>query len=127
MNYDTVIVEMLSRIQALEEQVAELKNEQKKEAEKETIKVTTADIRQFIDGRINEAAKNGEDSITLKALDIHKAMNLTSRYPMVCNAMRQCMKDEDQVIFETQSGYSSTLEIKYMIFCSGSSKKTRAV
>lgn len=39
----------------------------------------------------------------------------TSRYPMVCNAMRQCMKDGDQVIYETQSGYSSTLEIRY--FC----------
>ena len=114
MNYDTVIVEMLSRIQALEEQVAELKSEQKKETEKDIIKISTADIRQFIDGMINEAATNGQDSIILKALDIHNAMNLTSRYPMVCNAMRQCMKDGDQVIFETQSGYSSTLKIKYM-------------
>ena len=115
MKYDTVIVEMLSRIQALEEQVAELKNEQEKEAEKEINKVSTADIRMFIDGMINEAANSGKDSITLKALDIHNAMGLTSRYPMVCNAMRQCMKDGDQVIYETQSGYSSTLEIRY--FC----------
>jgi uncharacterized protein YehS (DUF1456 family) len=114
MNYDTVIVEMLSRIQALEEQVAELKSEQKKEAEKEMNKVSTADIRMFIDGLINEAENRGEDSITIKALDIHNAMGLTSRYPMVCNAMRQCMKDGDQVIFETQSGYSSTLEIMYL-------------
>ena len=81
MKYDTVIVEMLSRIQALEEQVAELKNEQKKEAEKEINKVSTADIRTFIDGMINEAANSGKDSITLKALDIHNAMGLTSRYP----------------------------------------------
>ena len=73
MKYDTVIVEMLSRIQALEEQVAELKNEQKKEAEKEINKVSTADIRTFIDGMINEAANSGKDSITLKALDIQYA------------------------------------------------------
>jgi hypothetical protein len=113
LNYDTVIVEMLSRIQALEEQVTELKKGQKKEAEKEMNKVSTADIRMFIDGMINDAANSGKDFITLKALDIHNAMGLTSRYPMVCNAMRQCMNDGDQVIFETQSGYSSTLEICY--------------
>ena len=45
MKYDTVIVEMLSRIQALEEQVAELKNEQKKEAEKEIKDEKWADKR----------------------------------------------------------------------------------
>lgn len=114
MNYDTVIVEMLSRIQALEEQVADLKSKQKKESEKEMNKVSTADIRKFIDGMINDAANRGENSITIKALDIHNAMCLTSRYPMVCNAMRQCMKDGDEVKFETQSGYSSTLEIMYL-------------
>ena len=71
MNYDTVIVEMLSRIQALEEQVADLKSKQKKESEKEMNKVSTADIRKFIDGMINDAANRGENSITIKALDIH--------------------------------------------------------
>ena len=110
MNYDTVIVELLSRIQALEEQVVELRNERRKETEKKIIKVTTSDIRQFIEGMINEAAKKGEDSITLKALDIHNAMKLTSRYPMVCNAMRQCMKDDDQVILASAAPKTSDEE-----------------
>ena len=33
---------------------------------------------------------------------------------MVCNAMRQCMKEDDCVVFAPESGYSSTLEISYI-------------
>ena len=28
--------------------------------------------------------------------------------------MRQCMKENDMVVFEPESGFSSTLEIKYL-------------
>ena len=116
MSYDKIIIEMLSRIQTLEEQVAALSmTQQHEKASQERNKVTTADIRDFIDKQISEATERNEKYITFKALDIHNALKLTSRYPMVCNAMRQCMKDGDQIIFETQSGYSSTLEIQY--FC----------
>ena len=121
MNYDTIIVEMLSRIQALEEQVATLsKMQQCEDASQEKLKVTTADIRDYIDKQISEAASRNEKSVTFKALNIHNALKLTSRYPMVCNAMRQCMKEGDQIIFETQSGYSSTLAIQY--FCDNHSE-----
>lgn len=115
MNYDKIIIEMLSRIQTLEEKVAVLTTPKASEATLvEEVKVTTSDIRNFIEGKIEEAAADGEEYIVFKALDIHNAMKLTSKYPMVCNAMRQCMKEGDQVIYETQSGYSSTLEIKYL-------------
>lgn len=111
MNYDKIIVEMLSRIQELEEKVEILSANQK--CEPDTPKVTTPEIKEFIEKRIDEAFANGEKEITIKAIDIHKAMGLKSRYPMVCNAMRQCMKENDVVVFEPQCGYSSTLEIKY--------------
>ena len=42
MNYDTIIVEMLARIQALEEKVAVLEANQEKKPE--VVKVTTAEI-----------------------------------------------------------------------------------
>lgn len=114
MNYDTVIIEMLSRIQALEEKLSELENKIKtKENDGMKNKVSTEDIRVFISEKIEKAGAEGKSSIVLTALDIHKEMELESRYPMVCNAMRQCMKDNDQVLFETESGYSSTLKIQY--------------
>ena len=111
MNYDKIIVEMLSRIQELEEKVEILSANQN--SKPEVPKVTTPEIKAFVENRIKEAFENGEKEITIKAIDIHKAMGLKSRYPMVCNAMRQCMKDGDVVVFEPESGYSSTLEIKY--------------
>lgn len=79
-------------------------------------KITTADIRDYIKGLIRSAADEGKASITLTALEIHNGMELSKRYPMVCNAMRQCMSGADRVVHETASGYSSTLEITY--YCS---------
>lgn len=111
MNYDKIIVEMLSRIQELEEKVEILSANQN--SKPDAPKVTTPEIKAFIEKRIEDAFAAGETEITIKAIDIHKAMGLKSRYPMVCNAMRQCMKDGDVIVFEPESGYSSTLEIKY--------------
>ena len=47
--------------------------------------------------------------------DIHREKKLKSAMPMVCNAMRQCMGDFDEVLYETASGYSSTLKIEYKL------------
>lgn len=77
-------------------------------------KVTTPEIKAFIESRILEAFTNGKKEITIKAIDIHKAMGLKNRYPISCNVIRQCMKENDVVVFEPESGYSSTLEIKYL-------------
>ena len=117
MNYDRMIVELLDRIQCLEERVAAL--EQRDETigspvpPKEENKVTTADIRDHIRQQIRAAGERDQDSVVLRASDIHREMKLKSRFPMVCNAMRQCMKDGDEVVHETASGYSSSLEIRY--------------
>lgn len=117
MNYDTVIVELLSRIQALERRLGELEGRQGAdfgvEAASQEEKISTSDIRTHIERRKLSSAERGESSVTLKAGDIHRELKLKSRLPMVCNAMRQCMAEGDQVVFETPSGYSSTLEICY--------------
>lgn len=113
MNYESIILELMSRIQRLEERVDELEGVKGQASPK----ITTNDIRQYIRERISQAALSGEESITLKANDIHRELKLKSRFPMVCNAMRQCMLPEDQVIFESASGYSSALEIRYL--CKG--------
>ena len=59
--------------------------------------------------------ESNEKFLVLKANDIHKNLPLKNRTPLVCNAMRQCMKANDEVVHETPSGYLSTLEIKYYL------------
>lgn len=119
MNYDTVILELLTRIQTLEKEVALLRQAIGSEAgdflPEDGPRITTADIRAYIEDRKAQARAEGRAELTLKSNDIHKALQLKSRIPMVCNAMRQCMNEDDAVLHDTASGYSSTLEIQYQL------------
>ncbi len=119
MNYEKIIVELLSRIQTLEEKVDLLMNERPAEnapkTHNEIVKVKTKDIREYIEAQKAEAKNNGEESIILRASDLHRINRLKNAMPMVCNAMRQCMGENDIVLHETPSGYSSSLEIKYVL------------
>lgn len=115
MNYEKIIIELLGRIQVLEEQVTILMNEKNKTAEQEVNKITTEDIRQYITELKISAKKMGKDSITLKSGDIHKDLSLKNAMPQVCNAMRQSMNEGDIVLHTTPSGNSSTIEIQYKI------------
>ena len=115
MNYEKIIVELLGRIQVLEEQVAMLIQEKNQASEQEANKITTDDIRQYI-LELKKAAKDaGKTFIILKSGDIHKGLNLKSRMPQVCNAMRQSMNEGDIVLHTTPSGNSSTIEIQYNV------------
>ena len=93
MNYDTIIVEMLSRIQKLEEEAAILRKKSGagRERASEQPKITTTGIKLYIAELKRRARERGETSLTLRANDIHKSLKLRSRMPMVCNAMRQSM------------------------------------
>ncbi len=121
MNYDSIIIELLSRVQKLELELAELKdnlgiNDCNPEPERfaaEEKRFSTKDIKEFVEGLKETAKANGEKTLTLISGDIHKLLKLRHCMPMVCNAMRQCMNADDEVLHETPSGQSSTLEIKY--------------
>ena len=114
MNYDKIILEVLDRIKALEEQVSFLM-ENNQEKSSPINKISTGDIRNFINECKMVAKDNGYNTIVLVAGDIHRELKLKSAMPMVCNAMRQCMTAEDVVLYETASGYSSTLKIEYKL------------
>lgn len=119
MNYDTIIVEMLTRIQALENKVKSLEEGRgdttaKKQTNKNTM-ISTSDIRNYILNLKASAAEKGETTLVLTAKDIHGALRLKQRYPMVCNAMRQAMRQGDEIVYSPQSGYSSTLKIRYFL------------
>ena len=115
MNYEKIILELLGRIQILEEQVATLIQEKNQISDQDVNKVTTDDIRQHI-LKLKKAAKDaGKSFILLKSGDIHKELNLKSRIPQVCNAMRQTMNDGDIILHTTPSGNSSTIKIQYNV------------
>ena len=138
MNYDTVIVELLAKVKILENRVKRIEKRliqeelfdadeilgddwdieigepaREPEAKKKEKKITTEAIRFHVSRMIEVAREEGKPSITIVARDVHNSLNLKRSYPMVCNAMRQCMKHGDVVVHATESGYSSTLEIKY--------------
>ena len=123
MNYEKIIIELLARIQELEEKVDFLMGERKagtvlktgEEPVRDVVKVKTSDIRDYINTQKEAARSKGEDFLVLRASELHRVNRLRNAMPMVCNAMRQCMEDHDVVLHETPSGYSSSLEIKYML------------
>ena len=110
MDYEKIILELLGRIQVLEEKVDILT---KKEEEKASI--TTNDICKYIKDLKVLAKEEGKSSVILISRDIHRQLKLKSRFPMVCNAMRQCMEENDNIIFQPPKGNSSTLEIEYKL------------
>ena len=110
MDYEKIILELLGRIQVLEEKVAILT-----EKEEEQPSVTTNDICKYIKELKALAKKEGKRSLILISRDIHRQLKLKSRFPMVCNAMRQCMEENDSIIFQPPKGNSSTLEIEYKL------------
>lgn len=123
MNYEKIIVELLSRIQTLEEKVDILMSNQSTGNDLKAndvnitnvVKLKTKDIRDYIESQKVQAKSNGEEFLVLRASDIHRINRLRNAMPMVCNAMRQCMGENDIVLHETPSGYSSSLEIKYFL------------
>ena len=113
MNYEKIIIELLGRIQVLEEQMATLLNAQNTEADDKESKITTKDIRDHIAILKEEARAKGQHTLVLVSGELHKELNLKSRMPIVCNAMRQSMQTGDMILHTTPSGNSSTIEIEY--------------
>ena len=87
-------------------------------------KISTNDIVAYIRQVIFNAKIDGRKSVVILAKDVHNALGLVSRYPMVCNAMRKCMNDGDKVLFSPTSGYSSTLKIEYFTACVKTNEQT---
>ena len=115
MNYEKIIIELLGRIQVLEEQVAILMNNQNQGTVKTSANLSTEDIKRYILKLKNIAKESGKSILILCSGDIHKDLNLKSAMPQVCNAMYQCMEKDDSILHTTPSGYSSTIEIQYNI------------
>ena len=121
MNYDRIILEMLDRIKTLEEKIDALTSSKTNIIEKEENKQKTANITytqrtiDYIEGCKKKAKAAGDTEITLIANDVQKAVGLKNRIVIICNAMRKCMHDNDEVLQDTPSGFSTTVKIKYYL------------
>ena len=112
MEYEKIILELILRVETLEEKVDHLLNEKEEHPHKQS---GTAEIKRYIMGLKRNASESGLSHLAVKANDVHKAMGLKSRMPAVCNAMKQCMKEGDLILHETASGFSSTFEVEYKL------------
>ncbi len=113
MNYEKVILELLERIQTLEEQVDMLMSQQENIKEKEGNKMTTNTIKAYIEEQKRIAKAIGKAELVLRSGDVHNDLGLKQRHPQVCNAMRQCMNSGDVVLYQPPKGNGTTLQIKY--------------
>ena len=107
MEYQSIILELIDRVQKLEEEVKELKSRVEDSSQK---KFTTEDIKNYIIERISDGE---DDSVTVISGEVHKALPIKNSMPMVCNAMYAIMTEGDEILERSPSGYSSTLKIKY--------------
>lgn len=115
MNYEKTILELLERIQTLEEQVSFLLSYQENTKEKEDIRMTTSAIKEYIEEQKNIAKEAGKTELVLRSGNVHNDLGLKQRHPQVCNAMRQCMCLADVILYQPPKGNGTTLQILYKL------------
>ena len=72
-------------------------------------------IRRFIEEWFKQAACLGRSVIAVKANDVHKALGLKNRMPLVVHAMRSLMQENDLVAKEPPSGVGSDFIVVYRL------------
>ena len=118
MNYERVILELLERIQVLEEKVAILEDNNSNIITSNSLPQKKSLVSMAKDYIINQkqlAKQNGLSEITLLCNDIQKALGVTNRTPSICAAMYDCMSTNDEIIYNPPSGKSTAVKIKYYI------------
>lgn len=125
MNYDRIILELMDRVKALEDEVKELKDGKpaKKESNVEVDpseephfkKSLTEQIREYIKQRKEVAKKAGQKELVVNCNDLQKIFCISNRTPLVCKAMYDVMEKGDVVLSAPPSGFSTTVTVKYLI------------
>lgn len=113
MEYEKTLLDLIERIIKIEKRVDELESEKMNKESKPVRGTYTDMVIDYIKNQIQKAKEQGLNNITLTSGDIQKGVGLKNRLPLVCNAMRKCMNEKSEIIFETPSGQSSTLTIKW--------------
>jgi len=124
MEYDRIILELLDRVNKLEEEVAHLK-----ESKNNNMNFVTSDnfygmkkdsftsqVVNYIYSVLKSEKELGKEYVILVSNDIQRAVGLKNRMPLICNAMRIVMnKVKNEIMVDTPSHCSSTYTIKYYL------------
>lgn len=113
MNYDSILIELLGRVKALEDQMQLLQRQNLYDEPEE--KTTTDDIYDYVIRQKERARECGDESIVLRAGEVEKAVGLKNRIVMVVNAMKKAMREGDKIISSPPSGFSTTLTVEYLL------------
>lgn len=76
---------------------------------------TTIGIEKYIKNKKNEAVMQGKKELIILASELAKDIELKQRFPMICQAMRNCIQIDDEILHQTPSGNSSTFKVKYKL------------
>ncbi|NBG88120.1 hypothetical protein ISALK_06360 [Isachenkonia alkalipeptolytica] len=106
---------LIKTIDEPEKVVVVEENKSMKQKKKTDTKVTAHDIREYIEKLFDEARESGYPYLDLVSGDIHKQLNMKDSMPSVCSVMYQKIKDGDEILHRTPSGYSSTIKIRYFV------------
>ena len=128
---EKMLLEMIFKMQKLEEKVTELENTVKEMKESERNQTITGPsceapnqkrntnftqaVRDYISEQKTSAKEKGLKELVLLCNDIQKAFNVANVTRSVCIAMYDCMSEGDVVLSAPPSGYSTTVRIKYFI------------
>ncbi len=141
MNYDTVILELLTRVQSLERSLKDLEGKESvmdgeayqdilarlcrleaalgqeggenSRPDKSEKALSTQQVYSYILQKKREASEAGGKTLVLRAGDIERAFGVSNRIPIVVNAMKQAKAAGDETLSATQSGYSASFEVRY--------------
>jgi len=83
--------------------------------DKNTGKVSTQDIRNYIKAKLETARENRSSYCDVISGEIHREMNLDNKMPSVCGAMYKLVSEKDEILHTTPSGKSSTIKIRYYL------------
>ena len=115
MNYERIILELMERIQVLEEKVSALENRITTEEEAGEKVSLTDSAREYIRTEKRRAREAGQSEVILVCNDIQKQMGVINRAPAICRAMYDCMEAGDVVLYAPSSGKSTAVKIKYCV------------
>ena len=133
-NYESILLELMQRVQELEKRVGQLEAKENGNNEGSIStssnfsvqqhfdsfsqkKISKMDqIRDYLEELFENAKAEGKTELTLRAGDVEKAVGLSNRIVMVINAMHEYQeKYRNEVLATTNSGYSTTVVIKYYL------------
>lgn len=120
MNYERIILEMMERIQVLEEKVAKLENgncaaQKEPQISAHEKRSLGSRAKEFILAQKKQAKEAGFSEIILVCNDIQKVLGVVNRAPAICQAMYECMCPGDEVLYKPNSGMSTAVKIRYYL------------